>query len=185
MSRKISHIEDSNLVLKICDGDYISFKRLFNKYYSTLCGFASRYVNSDDDAEDIVQEFFIKLWTRRKKLNISEGAVSSYLFNGIRNASINFIRSEKSRQKRISEIYPKDAVVLHSSNIEEEEFRLLLNGCISMLPGRCKEVFTLSRFQDHSHAQIAEDLTISTKTVKNQIWKAMCMLKSCLKKSAY
>ena len=64
--------------------------------------------------------------------------------------------------------------------IELEEFRNILMGCIDKLPARCKEVFVESRFTDHKQDEIADSLKITVKTVKAQIGKALKLIKECL-----
>ena len=64
--------------------------------------------------------------------------------------------------------------------MEEEEFISFLDACIEALPERSREVFKLSRIDGLKQKEIAEKLDISIKTIKNQIWKSLQYLKSCL-----
>jgi RNA polymerase sigma-70 factor (ECF subfamily) len=130
----------------------------------------------------MVQEVFIKIWEKRKTLEIS-GSVKSYLYASVKNTCLNRLKADKSR--RVNTDYflgQRDKVVDHSE-IEQEEFRSQLFKCIEKLPPRCKEVFVQSRFDDLKQEKIAESLDITLKTVKAQIGKALKLLKTCLQPS--
>ena len=160
------------------NGDYLAYNQLFIRYYGRLCGFVIEFTKSETSAEDVVQELFIKLWTDRKRIIVRE-KVAAYLFRASRNAALNYLRSEKNRQKAMDglgfeETYPDD------NPIEFEEFLDQLKACVDELPERSKEVFVLSRLEGFKHKEIAEKLDISVKTIKNQIWKSLQYLRTCL-----
>lgn len=170
-------IPDNTLILRIAGNDYSSFNQLFMRYYSRLCAFVFEITRDTAVAEDIVQEFYLKLWTNRGEINISENA-RGYLFTSCRNAALNYIRDENAKRKNIES--------LATNNISEEEISEMedyldaLEKCIAQLPERSKQVFLMHKFEDYSQKEISEKLNISVKTIKNQIWKSLQYLRECL-----
>ncbi len=158
--------------------DYTSFNELFNLYYPRLCAYVYEITKNTTASEDIVQEVFIKLWKGRNDFNI-KGDIFNYLLKACKNASLNFMRSETSRRKTLEEIPDKETVDSQDL-IEEQEFIDFVQQCIDLLPQRSKQVFLMSRFEGLKHQEIAESLGTSIKTIKNQIWKSLQYLKSCL-----
>ena len=155
-----------------------AFEILFREYYSRLCAFVFKLTQNYSASEDIVQELFIKLWIQRGELEITE-SVSGYLYQASRNAALNFLRAEKSRQKSMQNMQVQEWQ--NDNNlIEQIEFSATLNQCISQLPERSRDVFMKSRFDGLKQQEIADQLGISVKTIKNQIWKSLQFLKACL-----
>ncbi len=158
--------------------DYTSFNEIFNLYYPRLCAYVYEITQNTTASEDIVQEVFIRLWKGRKEINI-KGDIFNYLLKACKNASLNFLRSESSRRKNLEEI-PKKETINNLDFIEEQEFVDFVQQCIDLLPQRSKQVFLMSRFEGLKQQEIAEKLGTSIKTIKNQIWKSLQYLKSCL-----
>lgn len=158
--------------------DYQYFNHLFFTYYAALCSYVDTIIGDSASSEDIVQNLFVNFWSNRNSIIIHKN-IQHYLFKAAKNAAFNYLRSEKNRKKVIENLLFND-----SSEIEEylveEEFLQKLEECINQLPERAKEVFLLSRFEELKQKEIAEKLNISVKTIKNQIWKSLKYLKSCL-----
>ncbi|RKD88191.1 RNA polymerase sigma-70 factor [Mangrovibacterium diazotrophicum] len=169
---------DDQLFVRIRNNDYFSFNQVFHKYYGRLCAYSSRYTGNREVSEDIVQELFIKLWDNRKRLIVRE-KLAAYLFKSVRNSSLNYLRAEKSKQHAIEQL--SDQPELQDTEVsKEEEFMNFVNECIDQLPERSRQVFIMSRLDGVKLNDISDQLGTSVKTVKNQIWKSMQYLKTCL-----
>jgi RNA polymerase sigma-70 factor (ECF subfamily) len=157
---------------------YISYNKLFARYYQPLCQFVYSIAASRPDAEDIVQELFLHLWRRRKNIEIT-GSVSSYLYKMAKNRTLNHIRKEASYKMLLERLettpYDED-----EHPMEACEFRTALYDCMNRLPARSREILLLDRMKGLKQKEIAERLSISLKTVKNQIWTSLQKLKLCL-----
>jgi RNA polymerase sigma-70 factor (ECF subfamily) len=171
-------IADELLIASIKIDDYASYNQLFVRYYSRLCAFVFQIVKNESAAEDVVQEFFIRLWTNRQKLEIREN-ISGYLYRSVKNSALNYLRAETARKKSIQNI-PFQEWQADETIIEHVEFSAALYECIGQLPERSREVFKMSRFDGMKQQEIAELLGTSVKTIKNQIWKSLQYLKACL-----
>jgi len=169
---------DEILIAGIKRNDYSSYNQLFLRYYSRLCAFVYGITQSSSASEDVVQELFIRLWINRTKLEINE-SVSGYLYRSSKNAALNHLRSEKSRQKSVQNM-PVQELQTDDNLIEQVEFSAALYQCIEQLPERSREVFKMSRIDGLKQQEISDQLGISVKTIKNQIWKSLQYLKACL-----
>ena len=173
---------DNTLILRITNSDYVSYNQLFTRYYSRLCAFVFSIINDTTVSEDIVQEFYIKLWTNRKHIKIHEN-VRAYLFTSCRNLALNYIRNENTRKKNLGNFSLKEEPQ-EESILEREEYLTALERCIGQLPERSKQVFLMHKFEEFSQKEISEKLNISVKTIKNQIWKSLQYLRSCLEQKS-
>lgn len=167
-----------DIFLGIRQGDYSSFNRLFFSYYGRLCTYVTEITKDDSVSEDIVQELFIKLWTNRENIEVREN-ITSYLLKSSKNAALNYLRSEKSKKNAFEKI-PFDIPQLEDDDLEHDKIISALEKCINQLPARSKEVFLLHRFEGLKQKEISEKLNISIQTIKNQIWKSLQFLKSCV-----
>lgn len=171
-------VTDEKLIAAIGNDDYTSYNRLFVRYYSRLCCYVYRLLGEKEDAEDVVQELFLTLWNNRKKIAIVED-VSGYLYKMARNLALNHIRTQ-TNYKTILDNQEEQLPYYEENSLETEEFRMALYDCINLLPGRCKEVLLLHRVKGLKQKEIADQLSISVKTIKNQIWASLQRLKKCL-----
>lgn len=171
-------ITDEKLIAAIGNDDYTSYNKLFVRYYSRLCCYVYRLLGEKEDAEDVVQDLFFTLWNNRKKIAIGEN-VSGYLYKMARNLALNHIRTQ-TNYKTVLENREEQLSYYEENPLETEEFRMALYDCINLLPGRCKEVLLLHRVKGLRQKEIADQLSISVKTIKNQIWASLQRLKKCL-----
>lgn len=168
----------NNGVREIALDSYSNFQHLFESYYGRLCAYVFTLTHNHSASEDIVQELFIRLWNDRERIHIQEN-VLAYLFRASRNAALNYMRGEANRDQSIKKLDVQESVV-DRDFLEEEEFVSFLEDCIGDLPDRCQQVFRMSRFEGCKQAEIADQLGTSVKTIKNQIWKSLQYLRTCL-----
>lgn len=158
------------------------FEELFRDHFTGMCYFARKYTGDLDSSKEIVHSVFLKIWESRAEFDWNLPA-KSYLFTSVYNRSMNYIRDNK---KFIShdEAAQHNLVVdetLFSDNLETAELESRIKLALQKLPGRCLEIFELSRFEGKKYAEIAAQLNISVKTVETQMSKALAILKAELK----
>ena len=154
------------------------YKQSFDLYFERLYHYAFTIVRDDAEAKDIVQSAFVKLWEKRKEVNLATSA-QSYLYTSVYRLSLNTIRNRKIREghhKQIIPTQPKEEKI----SVEEKERRTRIESAIHDLPPRCKEVFFKSRMEGKKYSIIATELEISIKTVEAQIGKALKILRERL-----
>jgi RNA polymerase sigma-70 factor (ECF subfamily) len=162
----------------IRDGSVAAFEGVFRKYFTRLCAVAYAYVGSPEAAEEIVQELFLKLWRQRESLQITDN-LQAYLFRAARNASLNHLKHRRVELQWRAREQAGDppAAPAADAALTEGELSRALAAAIDALPERCRLVFTMSRRQGLSYAEIAEALGISIKTVEVQIGRALKTLR--------
>lgn len=173
-----AHITDEYLIAAIGESDYRSYNRLFERYYVRLCQYVYSLLTNKDDAEDVVQELFLSLWKNRTKIEIRENA-SAYLYKMAKHLTLNYLRTQ-NRYTSLPENQEQGSLCYEENFLEADELRLALYDCVDRLPERSREVLLLHRIEGLKQKEISEQLTISIKTIKNQIWASLQRLKKCL-----
>jgi RNA polymerase sigma-70 factor (ECF subfamily) len=172
---QILNTEDFSLLIKT-DPDK-ALKSLYVSYYTLLCNQVYTILKDRVAAEDIVQEVFFEVWKKREELNIHQ-SIFAYLKRACRNRTLNYIRDNNVKwEDDMVLIDQQDAGFTTDQYMSAEELNLKINDAIAGLPEKCGVIFSLSRFEEMSYNDIANQLNISVKTVENQISKALKILR--------
>ncbi len=178
--QSLSNKEQRELVQLLKKGDMTAFDAIYSQYCKRLFRFVLRYIKNEEDAEEIVQDVFVKLWVTRN--NIDEHySFESFLFTITYNATISLLRKKVNETKYVEYLRSIQQVSSAESIIEDISYKELSNNIQSLLEQltpRQREIFKLSREEGLSHAEIAERLNISTSTVKNHIVSTLSFFKS-------
>ena len=175
--------EDKLILDQLKNGEEKALKILFDCFYPSLCNYALQFLNDPDQAEEVVQDLFVRIWIKRNLLNI-ETSLKYYLFRSVRNQCINLIRHEKVKQ-------------LHARNIKEALFAeeaadsyhidpglsYQIESAIDAMPEKRREIFRLSREKGMKYHEIAEQLKVSIKTVETNMGLALKTLRDKLSNS--
>jgi RNA polymerase sigma-70 factor (ECF subfamily) len=169
------------LIEGLREGDVKIYDYLFHLYYSGMVVFVERYIPDRAVAEDIVQEFFVKLWANRERLRIING-LKAYFFTSIKNRCIDHLRHQATKGKAEKQLLEKLYDVTDEQNLLiESELFAQISAAIEKLPPVCREIFTLNRFDGLKPAEIASLKDISIRTVETHIGKALKILRHELK----
>ena len=169
---------DRELMVSIRGDDYVSYNKLFTRYYVPLCRYVHGILMNKNDAEDVVSELFLILWKNRVKIDIRNN-VSCYLYRMAYHLALNTLRSG-IRPDALPDNIDQLQLAYEDNHVEQDELRMALYECIDRLPRRNREVFLLHRIKQQKKKEIAEQLSISVKTIKNQIWISLRKLRDCL-----
>lgn len=168
---------------------YVQFRLLFRTLYDPLTRYAYTLVHDHAMAEDIVQEVFVRIWEKHSSV-IESAQARPYLYRAVRNACFNHLGAKKRVPlESLSDTAweEEDNIAWTVTEAAEEDnlprYRELLKKGIEQLPEKCREIFLLSRSGQLSNQEIADQLGISVKTVNNQTWKAMKLLKAFVQKT--
>lgn len=171
---------EAELISNIKAGMTSAFDALFEIYSLKIYSFAFSILKSKEDAEDVVQHTFFKVWEKRESIN-SNLVFKSFLFTIAYNGSIDMLR------QRLKEKGHRESILIQASshyNLQERiEFGDLLdrvNQIAKELPPRKREIYLLSRVHNLSYLEIAEKLNISVKTVENGIGYSLKYIKTRL-----
>ncbi len=172
---------DQMLFMRLREGDATALDELFRRHYTNLCRVALRFVNNEQEAEDIVQELFVSIWEKRETQRDDLTSVGPYLRRATRNRSLNYLRDRKRIPVDEGEV-PLTIATPDQADaaLEQDELRDQIHGAIDALPERCRLVFVMSKIEDMTHKEIASALDISPKTVENQMTRAYRYLRQWL-----
>ena len=171
------------LASRIKIGDKQAFELLFKKHYTTLCSFSNKYLFNPEEAQDVVQDVFLKLWEERDEIDV-EGSLKAYLFKVTANSSINKLRRRKVKTKYdeiLKLVYIENSGLSPHDSFLEQELTEYIGIALNKIPPQCRRVFDLSRIEGLKYSEIAEYLKISVKTVESHMSKALAILRTELK----
>ncbi len=152
-------------------------EELFRTHYAALCRAVYPIVRDQDTAEDIVQDVFLKIWRSKTALDTQQ-SVKAYLFRAAINTALNFL--EKNHRttpwdETLTEQYASNST---EEGIAYQETAQKVANALEKLPPKCRVVFSLSRFEEMSYAEIAQHLSISVKAVEKHMGKALKIMRA-------
>lgn len=169
---------DQKLLSLVKAGNQEALEELFGRYYYRLCDFAFQYVRSFDLTEEVVSDVFLKIWNKRREIDISKN-FKAYLYTATRNQALNYLRKENREWDGLEDLselasdqYQPDEELMY------QEFENHIEVLINELPPRRKLIFKLSRMEGLTYREIADILSISIHTVQNQMVAAVKKLAS-------
>ena len=172
---------DAVLFARLAADDGEALAALMEVYWRPMVAFAMGRVHSQDGAEDLVQEAFVRVWERRRELR-PQASPRSYLYRVLRN-----LITDAHRRRTLVDRFAfwktlQDAPESPSPQavLEADEFSAAASRAIAALPERRREVFVLGHLHDLSYREIAETLGITTRTVANHMTLALTQLRTAL-----
>ena len=170
---------DEVLLEQLRGGSREAFEAIYQKYWSNLYLSAYNILRDRDTCKDVLQEVFVKLWTRKSNVHIH--ALGSYLHTAVRFKVLTAVKNsgrkviiEEGELERLAGATPLN------DSLTQHDIHRLLDQEIAGLPRRCREVFVLSRKEHLSNKEIARRLGITPKTVENQITLALQRIRTTL-----
>ncbi len=170
---------NKELILLIQKNDKIAFYNLYERYCKRLYGFVLRYIKQKEDAEEILQEVFVKIWESRRKID-ANSSFESFLFTVAYNTTISMLRKKINETKYIKHLKSSQQVITTPDLMNEIDFNELndrLQLLLNQLTPRQKEIFQLSRDEGLTNDEIAKKLNLSVNTVKKHISNTLAFLK--------
>ncbi len=166
----------------ISQGDKQAFEQVFKSYYALLCRYAKSLVNDLDEAEEVVQNTFYIIWSKRETLEI-KGSLKAYLYRAVHNDCLNKLKHLQIRKAHADHYKHTNSGAYEDTGkaLQAKELRQKIEQAIVTLPEQCGKVFRLNRFEELKYQEIAEQLNISVKTVENHMGKALKLMREQLK----
>lgn len=172
---------------QVCMEGKMDFKKVFLEYFQPLCHLSSYYLEDQDEAKEVVQEVFVKLWEVKETLN-QDSNIRNYLFTLVKNNSLNLLKRKQlllkhhEKLKWIEMHYQYESLTrIGSDYLEFNELRDKIDKAINNLPEHSRVVFEMSRFEELKNREIAEKLGVTQKTVEAHLTKALKFLRNELK----
>lgn len=176
-------LNDLLLLNRIKKGDVKAFEKLFRTYYEPLCYYADSFLKDMDNAEEIVQNLFYVFWKDRENIHILL-SVKSYLYQAVQNRAFDFLKHLRVRDAYCENMSSEEldtSIVLPDEELEYKELEDKIAALLEHLPERQRQIFCMNRFNGKKYSEIADELSVSVKTVEADISKVLVVLRKELK----
>ena len=182
--------EGQEYLFALKSGSEKAFKMIMDRWYARLFNFANGYLNNNENAREVLQEVFLRLWDHRSKLN-DNTTLNAYLFTLTRNLCIDLIRRERlmmqfrsDKQEEYRQLTENFDALLDPilDDIFATEIQTEINHAVNKLPEQCRKVFILSRSNGLKNREISETLELSEKTVESHLTKALKTIRFALER---
>jgi len=184
-------LDQLRLMESVRDGNHEAYRQLFDAFYPRLLSYARRFVSDSDEAKDVVQGCFVRLWENHERLAVV--SLQSLLFTMVRNACLNTLKQRVLRGRFEAYYLQENAIAERLYNLDfygnadhsllYDELRSKINGVLATLPKRTQEVFHLSRHDCLKNREIAEKLGISVKVVERHISRVLSAFRKAFGKA--
>lgn len=163
------------------------FEELYKTYYKRTFFFVRQYLLDDEEAKEIAQETFITLWDKRLTLNY-ELNIQSYIFTIAKNKCLNVLRKKINQRKYADKLSLQEAIVNRDALLDDsfdflvsKELSVLIDKVIGQLPSKSAKIFKMSRDEDMTYDEIAQELGLSKKSVEYHISRVLSNFRISLK----
>jgi RNA polymerase sigma-70 factor (family 1) len=173
-----SSFSDQELTVLLREGDKTAYTEIFNRYNSLLFVHAFKKLQNREEAKDVVQEIFVKVWATREDF-MPKNNLAGYLYTCVHHKILDLFARQRTTNNYIGFLQQfldesKDST---DHLIREKQLSAIIEREIAALPPKMREVFELSRKKQLSHKEIASHLNISEETVKSQVKNALKILR--------
>lgn len=174
-------------IVRLKAGDRFEYKRIYLEFYDVLYSLGKQYLLDANDAEEIVQDAFMKLWEIRSELS-DQSNIKNFLYTLVKNNCLNQLRNKQNAARLIKNYhylelqYNYEALEkMGDSFFQFQELREKIDIAINALPDDLRVVFEMNRFQEMRYKDIAQKLNVSEKTIEARMTKALKILRNDLK----
>lgn len=181
MDKKDIDLDDSLCLNEISNGSYEAFDTLYMRYSPLVEKFVYSLLKRQDEADDITQNIFMKIWTCRNSMS-GVSSFRAYLFKMVKNAVYDAFSKRKPTGNLFDEINLDDLVIAEDGEkkIHARDFLILMNMAVENMPEQRRKIFMMSRHDGLPNKEIAEKTGISVKTVEYHISKALAELRKII-----
>ncbi|MDR6784496.1 RNA polymerase sigma-70 factor (family 1) [Pedobacter africanus] len=184
--KQLIHKSDEELLQVLQQGNRQAYEVIYDRYWQILFRFARKMMQDESAAKDVVQDVFTTLWIKSAEKNIRP-PLAAFLYTLIRNKILDRIKHSKVEAKYLDSL--KQVMSLSEALPDrmyiEKELYDQIEKEISQLPEKMRIIFEKSRKEYKSNQEIAEELSISNKTVRNQLSNAVRILRNKFGDSAH
>ncbi|BBE17129.1 RNA polymerase ECF-type sigma factor [Aquipluma nitroreducens] len=173
-------MENIQLNIRLKEGNPSAFEELFKKTFPRMLGYCKLFIHDQAQANDLVQECFVKLWEKRNTIKSTQ-SIESLLFVMLRNKCLNFLRDQKLRdfekniellkENELQHLYQLDFIGKEEKTLEESLIEAIRES-VEKLPEKRKLVFIKAKIEGKKNKDVADELGISLKAVEKHLHQA-------------
>ena len=177
-------IAENELVSLLQQHDRKGFEYLYDRYSAALYGVVLRIVRSEELAEDVVQEAFVKIWKNIGMYDRSKGTLFTWMLNIARNTAIDKIRSQDFKQQaKIQDVEQNVGMVEKQTHVQLETDHIGLEKYVSQLKPEHHLIVDYLYFRGYTQSELADELGIPLGTVKTRVKMAITHLREMMNES--
>lgn len=184
MNRVAPLLEENDIRNRIAEGDETAFTELFAHYYSLLLPFVSRFTHSEADAEEVLQETFVRVWLSREQLPDIDN-LRGWIYTIASRQCLMILRANLNNKKKLHALYQQSPKELVQDNASLAEITRLVGEAVSQMPAQRQRIYRLSREAGLKPQAIAVELSLSVSTVKNVLVLALKEIRSHLEAAGH
>lgn len=173
-------MENTEFNIRLKEGNSLAYEELFKQTYPRLLGYCSLFIHNQSQANDLVQECFVRLWEKRSTISASQ-SVESLLFVMLRNRCLNYLRDQKLHvsdkninlvgENELQHLYQLDFAGKEENTLEEKLIDAIRES-VEKLPEKRKLVFVKTKVEGKKNKEVATELNISVKAVEKHLHQA-------------
>ena len=182
MSHKL--LEDAELVHLLKRDDADAFKQLYERYWFRMYSLGMNKLRRKEVAEELAQQLFATLWQKRHSLDIQN--IKAYLTQSLKNLIVDYIRKNIQEEHYLEHLrfYFPSGSSTTTMAVQYDELFLALEDALLHLPEKTRQVFIMSRFEQLTIPEIAEQLDVSDKAIEYHLSRALAFLRKNLRNFA-
>ena len=182
MAEDLSRFSDEELAARIVSADHTAFAALVKRHSARFYACAFRYFGRVEDAEDVVQEAFLKLWQKPQSFDPHKGAkFTTWFTRVVMNLSIDRLRRIKPKMGSDALEFIEDEAARFEERFEMNSEQAILEAAIQALPARQKAALNLCFYEGHSNKEAAQILGVGLKALESLLMRAKKTLKESMK----
>jgi RNA polymerase sigma-70 factor (ECF subfamily) len=173
-------MKNTQLNIRLKEGSPVAYEELFKQIFPRMIGYCRLFLQDQAQANDLVQECFVRLWEKRSTIEISQ-SVESLLFVMLRNKCLNYLRDHKLhdfekdiesiKENELQHLYQFDFIGKEEKSVEERLIEAIQQS-IEKLPEKRRLVFIKTKVEGKKNKEVAEELDISVKAVEKHLHQA-------------
>lgn len=175
-------LSDQELIRLLQTSDHAAFNEIYHRYFQLLYIHAYKKLSNEEVAKDIIQEVFAALWFKRESaVNIKD--LAAYLFSSTRYKIFDYFAHEKVQEKHLESLQvflAQKPIVSTDYQIREAQLKAYIDQQIQALPPKMRQIFEMSRKEQLTYKEIADQLSTTENNVSKQVNNALRVLRTKL-----
>lgn len=172
--KSIRDIDTTSLVNRLNKGDELAFRKLYDTYHQRLCAFSYKFTHSWEEAQEVVQNVFLKLWEHRRRLDPNR-PLEPYLYRIAKNENLKYLQKVARSSTLREAIHQRmqSAASSAEQNLIFAEYEAIAERAVASLPPKRRLVYEMAHQQGKTVKEIATAMGISSQTVRTQLAQAL------------